>query len=189
MAEPGSPFAYVPRDLNDAVEHWLPKLRRMAAYWAFPEEPDDLLQEIWLELHRSWCAVIAAKSPLAMALSIAKRRCGKFRRRGTRLPLWPFVRHEASPEDARAFGVEHEDPERHIAVMQEARALHQIISSLGERQREAFLCRRFYELSGEETAEVLRTTRREAYKLEEAARMKIEAEWKRWTLRRERGEH
>jgi RNA polymerase sigma factor (sigma-70 family) len=180
-------FTYVPRDLNDAVERWLPKLRRMAAYWAFPEDPDDLLQEVWLELHRSWGTVVAAKSPLAMALQIAKRRCVKVRRRRRGLLPWPFVRDEAWPEDTPAVGVE-QDPERRVAALQEARRLHQIISGLGDRQREAFLCRRLYELTGEETAEVLRTTRKEAYKLEEAARLKIEAEWNRQKARRERGE-
>jgi RNA polymerase sigma factor (sigma-70 family) len=180
-------FNYVPRDLDDAVERWLPKLRRMAAYWAFPEDPDDLLQEIWLELHRSWRTVVAANSPLAMALQIAKRRCVKLRRRRRGLLPWPFVRDDAGAEDTGAVGVD-QDPERQVAAMQEARRLHQIISRLGDRHREAFLCRRLYELTGEETAEVLRTTRKEAYKLEEVARMKVEAEWHRWKARRQRGE-
>jgi RNA polymerase sigma factor (sigma-70 family) len=180
--DPSSLFTHAPRDMDDAVERWLPKLRRMAAYWAFPEEPDDMLQEIWLELYRSWNAVLAATSPLAMALQIAKRRCIKCRRSRRRSLRWPF----ASLEDASAQGVADDDPERHVAVTEEARRVHQVISSLDDRQREAFLCRRFYDLTGEETAKVLGTTRGEAYKLEETARMKIESELKRWKLRHDR---
>jgi RNA polymerase sigma factor (sigma-70 family) len=184
-AEP-SDFGYVPRDLDDAVERWLPKMRRMAAYWAFPEDPDALLQEIWLELHRSWSVIIAADSPLAMALQIAKRRCGKFVRRKRRFLRWPFVRDEP-PSEPPAGEAHHHDPERRMAVLQEVRLLHRIISRLGEREREAFLCRRLHGLTGEETAQVMNVTRREAYTLEEDARMKIEAEWKRQKPRRGRG--
>ena len=93
----------------------------------------------------------------------------------------PGVEPEArglAPADARP-----NDPERQAAIAEDVSLLHGILATLDERQREAFLCRRVHGMTGEETAQVLNTTTRAAYALEEEARMKIEAEWKRRKLR------
>lgn len=185
----GDRFDYVPSDLNDAVERWLPCMRRIAAAAARSHEVDDLLQEIWLELHRSWAAVVSADSPLAMALRIAKRRCNKsLRNRSFRL-LWPFVREEPSEAALAVHDLPQLDPERQLELSQELRLLLQILERLNPRQRDAFWWRRLHGLTGEETAKVMNVTTKAAYALEEDARMKIESEWKkRTTCRRRSGE-
>ncbi len=180
-AAPGTPFDYVPRDLQDAVERWLPRMRRMAAAWALSQEVDDLLQDIWLELHRSWSVVTAAQSPLAMALEIARRRCHKALRKKKAVQRTPVLREALSTEPAP--DPRPSDPERQAAVAEDVSSLHAILATLDERQRDAFLCRRVHGMTGEETAQVLKITTRAAYALEEEARMKIEAEWKRRKLR------
>jgi RNA polymerase sigma factor (sigma-70 family) len=180
---PGSvadaPFDYVPRDLHDAVERWLPRMRKMAAAWALSHEVDDLLQDIWLELHRSWAVVIGAHSPLAMALEIAKRRCHKTLRKKKAVLRSPLLQAELPGDEPAARAARQSDPERQAAISQDVSSLHAILATLGERQRDAFLCRRVHGMTGEETAQVLKTTLRAAYALEEEARMKIEAEWRR----------
>lgn len=180
-----APFGYVPRDLQDAIERWLPRMRRMAAAWALSHEVDDLLQDIWLELHRSWSVVIAAQSPLAMALEIAKRRCHKALRKKKGVLRSPLLQAEQSSERAVRDG-RRSDPERQASIAEDVSSLHAILATLDERQREAFLCRRVHGMTGEETAQVLKTTTRAAYALEEEARMKIEAEWNRRKLRARR---
>lgn len=186
-AMPASPFGYVPRDLHDAIERWLPRMRRMAAAWALSHEVDDLLQDIWLELHRSWSAVITAQSPLAMALEIAKRRCHKALRKKKAVLRSPVL-HAELPSEQPARDGRPSDPERQAAIAEDVSSLHAILATLNERQRDAFLCRRVHGMTGEETAQVLKTTTRAAYALEEEARMKIEAEWKRRKLRGGRDE-
>jgi RNA polymerase sigma factor (sigma-70 family) len=188
-AAPSDRFNYVPSDLNDAVERWLPCMRRIAAAAARQQEVDDLLQEIWLELHRSWAAVVSADSPLAMALRIAKRRCNKsLRNRSFRL-LWPFVRDEPSEVELAVHDLPQLDPERQLELSQALRLLLQILERLPPRQREAFCWRRMHGLTGDETAKVMNVTTKAAYALEEDARMKIESEWKkRTTCRRRSGE-
>ena len=186
-AAPGERFDYVPSDLNDAIERWLPCMRRIAAAAARNHEVDDLLQEIWLELHRSWAAVVSAESPLAMALRIAKRRCNKsLRNRSWRL-LWPFVREEPSDALLAVHDLPRVDPERQAELSQDLSLLLQLLERLHPRQREAFWWRRIHGLTGEETAKVMNVTTKAAYALEEDARMKIESEWKKRTTCRRRG--
>ena len=186
-AAPSDRFDYVPSDLNDAVERWLPCMRRIASAAARHHEVDDLLQEIWLELHRSWAAVVSADSPLAMALRIAKRRCNNsLRNRSFRL-LWPFVREEPSETELIVHDLPQIDPERQAELSQDLRSLLQILERIHPRQREAFWWRRIHGLTGEETARVMNVTTKAAYALEEDARMKIESEWKKRTTCRRRG--
>jgi RNA polymerase sigma factor (sigma-70 family) len=180
-AAPSDRFAYIPRDLNDAVERWLPCMRRIASAAGRQHEVDDLLQEIWLELHRSWAAVISADSPLAMALRIAKRRCNNSLRNKSFRLLWPFPREQPSDAQLATRALPAIDPERQAELSQELRSLLQILERVPLRQREAFWWRRIHGLSGEETARVMNVTTKAAYALEEDARMKIESEWKKRT--------
>ena len=186
-AAPGNRFDYVPRDLHDAVERWLPCMRRIAAAAARTHEVDDLLQEIWLELHRSWPAVVSADSPLAMALRIAKRRCNNSLRSKSFRLLWPFLREEPGETELAEHDLPQIDPERQAELSQELRLLLQILERIQPRQREAFWWRRIHGLTGEETARVMNVTTKAAYALEEDARMKIETEWKKRTTCRLRG--
>jgi RNA polymerase sigma factor (sigma-70 family) len=186
-AAPSDRFDYVPSDLNDAVERWLPCMRRIATAAARNHEVDDLLQEIWLELHRSWAAVVSADSPLAMALRIAKRRCNNSLRNKSFRLLWPFVQEEPNEAKLALHDLPQIDPERQAELSQDLRLLLQLLERLHPRQREAFWWRRIHGLTGEETAKVMNVTTKAAYALEEDARMKIETEWKKRTTCRPRG--
>ena len=131
------------RDAFDAiVRRFQDRVFRLACVWLYDEQyAADVAQEVFVRSHKGLRAFRFRSAPFTWLYRTTRNVCREFNR---------VRRNEAIDEEPADSG---STPERHVADLESARKVRQLVANLPERQREVVLLRIFEDLSVKETAQ------------------------------------
>jgi RNA polymerase sigma-70 factor (ECF subfamily) len=137
--------------------------RRLGASPAFL---DDVVQEVFLVVHRRLAEFEQRSSLKSWLFGITRRVVRDQRRSAQRRPAEVL---ESEPAD-RAYGAD-----QHLLLREQAELLHELLGSLDDDKREAFVLAELEQMSGPEIAEALQTNLNTVYARVRSARQEFEA--------------
>jgi RNA polymerase sigma-70 factor, ECF subfamily len=132
-----------------------------------PHAVDDVVQEVFLVVHRKLCEFEGRASLKSWLFGITRRVVRDQRRSARRRPSEPL---EQDPRDFMARA-----PDEQTSLHDQARLLFALLESLDDDKREAFVLAELEQMSGPEIAEALQLNLNTAYARVRAARQAFEA--------------
>jgi RNA polymerase sigma-70 factor (ECF subfamily) len=150
--------------------------RRLGARPAFL---DDVVQEVFLVVHRRLCEFEQRSSLKSWLFGITRRVVRDHRRSAERRPAEALEDEIADRAQPGA--------DQRLLLREQAELLHELLGSLDEDKREAFVLAELEQLSGPEIAEALQTNLNTVYARVRAGRQEFEAALARHTARDNRG--
>ena len=145
---------------------------------ASPGFLDDVVQEVFLVVHRRLAEFERRSSLKSWLFGITRRVVRDQRRTARRRPAELL---DSEPPDAAAPGAD-----QRLLLREQAELLHELLGSLDDDKREAFVLAELEQMSGPEIAEALHTNLNTVYARVRAARQEFEAALARHAARENR---